>query len=177
MQKPISLNSLRFSDTKGNFIVQEEYSLTFSDFEKLETFIQARSAYWKEMYKMNLVITPNHNETLSRSDIFAIFMFTAKYFNIPQIDILKRTKKSEIIEARRYGIALCIERGIKPQHIAREIRYDHATIGHHRDLFYKFCDTEKGYHNTYMGLEEYVLEKLNGRFKEDGSGEKAKPNE
>lgn len=174
MEKPISLNSLRFSDIKGNFIVQEEYSLTFSDFEKLEMFIQSRAVYWKEMYEMELVLAPDHNETLSRSDIFAIFMFTATYFKIPQADILKHTKKSEIIEARRYAIALCIERGIKPKHVANEIKFDHATVGHHRDLFYKFCDTEKGYHDIYMAFEEFILTKLNGRFKEDGSGEKIK---
>lgn len=172
MDKPISLNSLRFSDKKGNFIVQEEYSITFSDFDKLELFIEKRRYYWKDLYKIDLVIAPDHNETLTRSDIFTVFMYTATYFKIPQSDILKHISKSEIIEARRYAIALCIERGIKPKHIANEIKFNHATIGHHRDKFYKFCDTEKGYHDVYLAYEDYVLTKLNGRFKEDGSGNK-----
>ena len=41
-ERPIVLNSLRFSDKKGNFIVREGYDLVFNNYKAVEIFIQDR---------------------------------------------------------------------------------------------------------------------------------------
>ncbi len=174
MDKLISLNTIRFSNVKGEFVVEDPIQTVFGDIKWMEKVIQERHQYYEQLFGIKLVIAPNQNETLSRSDIFAVFMYTATFLKITQSDILRRTRKTEIIEARRFAIVICTEKGIKPSVIGREIKFDHATVGHHRDLFYKFCDTEKGYHDRFLAIREYVLSKLNGRFQDDGSGEKKK---
>lgn len=175
MGKPITLTSVQFYDSKGRFIIGDNSMVSFGDIDKAEVYIEGLHKYYEAMYKMELVISPNRNETLEEIDIHKVFEMTGDYFKIQ--NVLGRTRVPFVIEARRYGIMICLERGLKPSAIEKAIGYDHATIGHHKKKFYHFCDTEKGYHDIFLEAQDYVLTKLNGRFKEDGSGKKIKEND
>lgn len=172
MGKPITLTSVRFYDSKGKFIVGDNTMVSFGDIGKADVYIEALHRFYELMYKMELVISPDRNETIEEIDIHKVFGMTGDYFKIQ--DVLGRTRVPFVIEARRYGIMICIERGLKPVAICRAIGYDHATISHHQKKFSGFCETEKGYHDRFLEVQDYVLTKLSGRFKEDGSGEKLK---
>ena len=174
MQKPISLNTLRFTDKKGIFVIEIQIGIVYGDYAKMEIEIAFIKKHYESLYNMELLIEANRNETLTRSDIHAVFMFTAPYLQVPQVDILRKIRKRHIVEARRFAVAICLERGLKPAAIENVIKFDHATIIHHHNIFKDLCKVESGYEDRFIELQEYVLTKLNGRFKEDGSGEKLK---
>lgn len=170
MDRLIILNSLAFYDSKKEFVVRENTSITFSTEQKAEKHIQARFEYWSNLYDMKLKMAPDKNQTIQEVQIKTVFRLVAEYFNISADLIFKRRGKTKIIEAKRYAIGLLSDIDIGPSAIQDATGYDHATAIHHRDKFYYFCDNEKGYYDTFIDMKDYVMSKLGGKFSEDGSG-------
>ena len=170
MGKPITLTSLRFYDSKGKFKVEDNSMYMFPDLDAAEIHIRDRHEHFEKLYKMELIISPDRNETLEEVDVKRVFDYTGEYFDIS--NILGKTRIPYVVEARRQAIIICIERGLRAQVVSRAIGFNHATISHHQKIFKNLSKTEKGYYDRFLDVQDYVLVKLNGRFKEDGSGEK-----
>ncbi len=174
MDKPVNLVDIRFSDKGGKQIVREEYNLIFDSHERAEMFIQNRTAYWKELLNMDLVIAPHQNETIEEIEIQKVFRLTAKAMGISSKYVLRRTRSIKIIEARRIAIAICLDFGLSESVIGQAIGYDRTTIMHHRDKFQDFCESEHGYKDRFIGIRHEVKAKLGGLFESNGSGQKLK---
>jgi hypothetical protein len=163
MSKSILLNSLAFSDKFGEMILREEYNLTFKSHDDVEKFIQSRYIYWKELLGKDMNISPMHNETIEEVEIQKIFKLTASAMGLAQSHIFRRTRITDIVEARRYAIAICVDLGMSITVIGKSAGFDHATIGHHRDKFYDLCDVDKGYEAKYLKIKDEVLTELTGK--------------
>jgi hypothetical protein len=177
VNKPIIVNNITFSDRFGQMILKEEYNITFKSSGDVEKFIQSRYEYWKELLGKDMTIAHHQNETLEDVEIQKLFKTTASVMGLAQSHIFRRTRITEIVEARRHAIAICTDLGKTVTTIARAIGFNHATIGHHRDKFFDLCDIDKGYEASYLKIKDSVLTELNGEYSEDGSGEKIKKNE
>lgn len=174
MQKPINLMSIRFSDINGRQVVREEYNTIFRTHELAELFIEERREYWQKLFDMKLKIDPYRNETIEEIEIQKLFKLTAKAMNIDPKFVLRRTRDADIIEVRRISIAICGEFGLSPSNIGRAINMNHTTIIHHRKRFFDLCRLEPGYEDRYNEIRDNVLNKLNGKFMDDGSGKEKK---
>ena len=172
MDKPINLFDIRFYDKDGNKIVREEYNIIFGSHDKAELFIGDRKRYWSELFGIELVIEPRQNETIEEIEIQKVFKLTAKKMGISERYVFHKTRSASIIDVRRVAIAICLEFGLSVSIIGHAIGFNHTTIIHHRKKFIGFCQHEPGYEDRYIQIKDYVLSKLNGSFKSDGSGEK-----
>jgi hypothetical protein len=166
-EKPVSLNSLKFSNSNGEMIVSEGYMLTFGNSDLAEKFIQHRYKYWKKRLNMDLVIAPNMNETINELEVVKVFKLTARHFNILYRYIMSKGRRKEYVEARRIAINICKGRHVQDAVISRVTKMDHSTIVHHKKRFKELIESEKGYVEMFSDCEEYVLERL-----DNGTGEK-----
>lgn len=171
--KPITLNSLRFSDEKGNMIVQEDYyCLMFANIDLANSFITNRKSYWEGVLITKLTISPDMNETLKIVEIKKVFRYTARNLQIPINEVLSKSRKRRLVDARRYAIMICRERGMSHALIAEQIGMDRTTIIHHENMMRDLMEVDQEINDKYYEIEDFVLTSLNGSFKEDGSGEK-----
>lgn len=176
--KPITINSLKFTNERGELIVQEDYySLIFVDTDHVNKFIDSRKAYFEGLFLRKLTVSPDMNETLKLVEIKKVFRYTARKLQIPIEKILSKTRKRQYVDARRFAIKVCRMRGISHSLIAEQIGWDRTTIIHHDKTLTDLMETDDQIFQDYYEVEDFVLTSLNGTFKEDGSGEKAKPNE
>jgi len=167
--KPVSLNSLRFSDKNGATIVREDYAISFVDHEAMEKFIQNRHRFWTELYGTDLLIAPHSNETIQEIEIKKVFKLVAKHLKLSYLDVVSRSRKAKYIEARRIAINLCLGTGVMKTSIAEAMGYNHSTIIHHENKHKGYMEVDKVYNNLYhsiyrdeyLGVEEYVLTNLN----------------
>ena len=141
--------------------MKEEYFIVFDNTESLEAFIQQRYGYWKELLNKEIVMAPEHNETIGELSIRRVFELTAECCDVKKSDIFQKTRTTPVIEARRFAIAICVEMGQLVTNIARAIEYNHTNIIHHRNKFYDLCDTEQGYQDRFLEINDFVLTKLN----------------
>lgn len=176
--KPITINSLKFTDERGNLIVQEDYySLIVVDADHANAFIDSRKTYFEGMFLRKLTVSPDMNETLKLVEIKKVFRYTARKLQIPLEKILSKTRKREYVDARRFAIKICRMRGISHALIAEQIGWDRTTIIHHDKTLTDLMETNDQIFKEYYEVEDYVLTTLNGSFKEDGSGDKIENNE
>jgi len=159
-EKPVTLNSLKFSDKYGNLIVDEGYMLTFGSSELAEKFIQKKYKYWGKVLNVELVIAPDINETIHELEVIKVFKLTARYYNILYRDLMSKTRKSENIEAKRIAINICKGRNVQDAVICRVTKLDHSTIVHHKKKFKALVEYETGYVAKYEAAEEFVLNSL-----------------
>lgn len=172
MKNLISLNSLKFSDSKGKFILKEDYLITFSNDEALEKFIQSRYKYWCEVLGIKLTIAPDKIQTLHEIEIKKVFKLVARYCGVLYSDMTGPSRKREYIDAKRIAINICLQRGVKKWTIAKAIQIHHATVLHHQRAFADLVTFDKKLMTKYNLIEEFVFENMNGLFKTDGSGKK-----
>lgn len=171
----ITVTSLRFSDEKSNFILQEDfYSLLFDNEDLANTFISNRKAHWEGVLLMKLTISPNFNETLRIIEIKKVFRFVARKMNLSTDAMLGKTRKRENVEARRYAIMICRNRNMTYQMIADQIGLDRTTIMHHENVMRGLMDAYTEVFNKFYEIEDYVLIQINGEYADDGSGTKIK---
>ena len=176
--KPITINSLKFTNERGELIVQEDYySLIFVDADHVNKFIDSRQTYFEGLFLRKLTVSPDMNETLKLVEIKKVFRYTARKLQIPLEKMLSKTRKRVYVDARRYAIKVCRMRGISHSLIAEQIGWDRTTIIHHDKELTNLMETNDEIFEQYYEVEDYVLTSLNGTFKEDGSGEKPKENE
>ena len=173
--KPTTLNSLIFSDEKGNMIVREDYySLIFANSDYANTFIENRKAYWEGILVMKMTISPDMNETIKIIEIKKVFRYTARFLNIPVDEVLSKSRKRRLVDARRYAIMVCCQRGMPHSLIAEQIGLDRTTIIHHDNAMRDLMEVDREIREKYYEIEDFVLTTINGLYKEDGSGEKIK---
>lgn len=158
--KPVALNSLKFSDKKGNLIVDEGYMLTFGSDEHAEEFIQKRYKYWKKILNIDLVIAPNMNETIHEIEVVKVFKLTARYFNIPYRIMTSKSRRKDLIEARRVAINICKARGVQDSIISRVSKLDHSTIVYHKKKFLDLIEYDKQFVKTFDDVDEYITEHM-----------------
>lgn len=176
--KPITINSIKFTNEKGGLIVQEDYySLIFSDADHVNKFIESRKAYFEGLFLRKLTVSPDMNETIKLVEIKKVFRYTARKLQIPTEKILSKSRKRQYVDARRFAIKVCRVRGISHSLIADQIGWDRTTIIHHDKTLTDLMETDDRIFQEYYEVEDYVLTSLNGSFKEDGSGEKSESND
>jgi len=134
--------------------------LTFGDSEIAEKYIQRRYKFWKKTLDMDLVIAPNINETLHELEVVKVFKLTARFYNILYRQLMSKSRKTELVEARRIAINICKGREVQDSIISEVTKMDHSTVSFHKKRFKELCQTEKGYIQKYTDVEEYVLEKI-----------------
>ena len=156
MDKPLSLNSLTFSDDKGNRIVTEDYFITFRNDDAMEAFIQDRWDYWKRTLDMGLLFAQDSCETLDELNIRKTVRLVAKYFKVDYKGAISRSRKHEYIEVRRMAIAICLSRHTLLTTVGKAMNMHHATVIHHRDTFKNLCETDDKYKQDFDLVENYV---------------------
>ena len=154
--KPVSLESLKFSDKSGNLIVDEGYMLTFGNDELAEKYIQKRYKYWQKILGIDLVIAPNMNETLYEIEVVKVLKLVARFFNIPYRILTSKSRKREYVDARRIAINICKARNVQDSVISRVAKMDHSTVVFHKKKFIELCETDKKFIKMFDDADEFV---------------------
>ena len=160
MERPIALNSLKFSDKNGELIVIDGAMMTFGSQELAEVYIQKRYKFWKKTFGMDLLIAPDNNQTLHEMEVVRVFKLTAKYYNILYRRLMSKSREKELVEARRIAINICKARGVQDAVISRVMGINHATIVHHKKKFKDLCVFDKKLLETFEKCDEYVTENM-----------------
>jgi len=163
----ISLNSLRFSDKKGNLVVREDYNLIFRDSDYAEIFIQSRMDFWTELYSMNLVLAPDMNETLQEIEIKKVFKLISKFCKVPYKYVAGDSRKRIHTDPRKFGIIWLRFRKIGPSAIAHCIGVDHSTVSYHYKEGLKYMETDSNFNDKYYEIDEHLAKILTGKQDED----------
>ena len=100
MERPVTLNSIKFSDKQGNLIVDEGCILTFGNEDHAERYIQKRYKFWLKTLGVEIVIAPDMNETLHEIEVVRVFKLVARYYNILYRHMTSKSRKTELAEAR-----------------------------------------------------------------------------
>ncbi len=159
--RPVSLNSLIFSDKKGKSIVTEDYDLTFADKNYCELFIQDRYEYWKAVLEIDLVIAEDKNDTLKEIETQNILELVCKYTGVDYLQARSKSQKRKHVEARRFAMAISLGRKVNKSTIGRALGLDHATVLHHLTQLDNLCKFDAEERRQYMDLEDYVMINLN----------------
>lgn len=152
MNRPTTLNSLKFSDADGNILIREELSIEFTYHDDMENYMQSRYAYWTEVLDKMIVMAPDHNETMAGIEINRILRMFARKLGIPVRGVRSRSRKADYIEARRMIINYCSSRGIMNVTIADALSYNHATVGHHIHTHNNLMEMDKRYRDRYTQI-------------------------
>ena len=170
----VTLKALSFSDERGNFIVRENESISFSCMEWCNKHISNRKEHFEGLYKIALYESPIHHESLKSEHIVPIFELVGEYSDLVEGEIFKKTMKQKIVHARWFAMKICADRGLTEHEIGDAIGFDHSTVNNGKTgcarLFLK-NEANKGKFNM---ATDYALFAINGRYKEDGSGIKIK---
>ena len=160
MDRPVTLNSIKFSDTEGNLIVDEGCILTFGNGDHAERYIQKRYKFWSKTLGVPIVIAPDMNETLHEIEVVKVFKLVARFYNILYKHLVSKSRKSELVEARRIAINICKERKVQDAVICRVMKINHSTVVHHKKRFKVLCENEPKLVRTYTDCEEFVMETM-----------------
>jgi len=175
-EKPINLNSLVFSDEKGIEVFRKDYFMEFKILENAIIFLDAEHKYFEEVYKRKLVFSEDMNETLTEIEIKRVLRLVAKFLKLRYGDVISKSQKRELVDARRYAVMICISRGKTRSSIYEYLKIDHSTVTHHIKQFRNHCSAYPKYRETYEECFEYVISQLNpsgsesGKWALDGSG-------
>ena len=81
------------------------------------------------------------------------------------IDLLqKKSRRAEVVNARRMFVALCLQRNDKLVSIGNFLKRDHSTIINLRNTHKNIYETDPEYALEYDLLRQTILEKYEGRF-------------
>ena len=173
--RPLSLNGLRFSDIRGNFVVSEDHFITFRDKETLERYINQRHRYWKGLLKMELQFMPDSSETLAEIEVYKVLKLVSAKLGVP-IERAISSSKHDAVEVRRLTIKICTERKVRVGTIAKGLGIAHDLVVYHKKQFNNYIETDQAYKEKYIEIEDFVFSTMYGRFIEDGSGKTNKIN-
>ena len=161
MEKPINLNRITFSDKDGAMVLIEYHEVTFAHATDAEKYIQDRSVYWRSVLNKHLFISPSLNDTLEQIEIKKVFKLTAKYFDIDYPTLMSRSRKSNLVDARRMAINICLERSVRQCDIEDATGLPHDLIIYHRNKWEGFMEIDSEYAFKFGAVEEFVLTTLN----------------
>ena len=171
----VTLKALAFSDERGNFIVREEYqSISFSCTEWCNKFMSDRKAHYEGLFGIKLVMSPRHHEALKVEHIVLVFELIGEYYGLAEGEIFKRTKQHRIAHARFFAMKICADRGLTETEIGDAIGMDHSNINNGKtgcDRLFLKNEAKRG---EYELAADFALYAINGRYNEDGSGQKLK---
>lgn len=158
--RPVTLNSLVFSDTKGNMVVKEEYLIAFDNYSSMELFIQDRYKYFKSVLNKELVMAPDNNETLKESEIKKVLELVCKFRGVNHLRAASRSRKDDYIECRRIAINICYDRHMQKTTIGKAYKLSHSNVLHHINKLNALCEVDRKYAIEYEKADEYVTSKL-----------------
>ena len=157
MSKPLSLNSITFSDSKGNAVITEDYYITFSGDEAMEKFIQDRYRYWKELLTMDLVIAQDSCETLVELDVRKTLRLLCKCFKVDYKGARSKSRETKYVEVRRFTMVICRKRSTNLSVIGKSLGLDHSNIVHHLHKFDSLFETEQNVRDDFKKAEDYIV--------------------
>ena len=160
--RPISLNSLVFSDKKGNSIVTEDYDMTFANLTYCELFIQERYRYWRDVLGIDLVIAEDKNETMKEIETQKVLEIVCERMGVDYLKARSKSQKREFVESRRFAMAISFGRKVNKSTIAKALGLDHATVLHHLKQLHNLCEFDRDEKKQFIDLEDYVLISMNG---------------
>ncbi len=160
MYKPRRLNSLKFENKEGIVLVSEDTSVQFTYLEDLEKHLQSRLKYWEETLGTILLMTPDHNETLTDIEIRNIIRMFCKKLGLPIKSVISKSRKTELVEARRMIINYCLFRKMLKTVIASNLGMTHCNVLHHELTHSNLMDTDKIYNATYKTIFNHIDSKL-----------------
>ena len=160
--RPVSLNSLVFSNSKGEGIVTEDYHLTFSSHKHCELFIQERYRYWTDLLGIKLVIAEDKNETLEEIETLKVLEMVCERLGVDYMQARSKSQKSEVIDARRLTMNISFNRKVNKSTIAKALGLDHSTVIHHIKQLANLCKFDREEKKRFIDLEDWVLINLNG---------------
>lgn len=169
-RKAIALNGITFYHTQGHSVVAEGCSITFFSFEQMEKYIDNRRLFWSELLNLELSIWPDHSETLVEKDILKVLNHVCDKLGTDFESAQSRYQGGEEVRARRMTVTICYSREVQQITIAKVLKQDHSTIVHAIKTNKNLCETNATYRAIYLETEKYVMEKIGGRFLEDGGG-------
>ena len=171
----VTLKAISFSDNRGNFIVREEYvSMSFSCMEWCNKFMSSRKAFYEKEFGMKLVISPIHRESLKVEHIRKVFELVGEYFELEPGEIFKKNRSNRIVFPRWYAMKICADRGLTEHQIADAIGFDHTTVNNGKTGVLNLINQFPERKTEFAMATDFALYAINGRYKEDGSGQKSK---
>lgn len=170
--KPVSLINLSFYNEDEINIVSESQQKTFSSFEYMQKYIDKRLAYWSNIYDCKLKVDPDSIETLIVSEAQSVLKHVSDFMGVDYDRANSDLRDTEYIEARRFAMNICFMRKMGKSSIGRGLGVDHATVKYHIEKHKHLSETDKYYESRFIRTYEYVMEKIGGKFREDGSGQK-----
>lgn len=168
--KPISLVSLSFFDENDNNIVNETELKTFCDFEHMQIYIDKRRMYWADMYKQKIKVEPDSIETLITEEAKTVLRYVCEFLGIDFVMADSDLRDTEYVEARRFTINICYMRKMGKSSIGKGLKMDHSNVIYHINKHKNLTETDKYYESRFIQTYEYVMEKIGGNYREDGSG-------
>lgn len=174
----ITLTNLRFFDEYSQFVVEEDFAgLVFANEDLVQVFIDHRTKYWQSVFMKPLRTDPRYNETIKMIEINKIIRFVAWKLGIPVSSLKSKSRKRELVDARRFAMQICADRGMTAPMIADQMGFDRTTILHHLKDFSDLIEYNNDVAKAYYEISDYVMFRLNGQFSQDGSGKLLKPPE
>jgi len=168
--KPISLVNLSFFDENENNIVSESELKTFHDFKHMQIYIGYRLTFWSELYNKKLKVEPNSIETLIAEESRTVLRYVCEFMGVDLAMASSDLRDTEYVEARRFAINICHMRKMGKSSIGKGLNMDHSNVIYHIKKHGSLIDTEKYYESRFIQTYEYVMEKIGGNYREDGSG-------
>jgi len=171
-ERPVVLNSIRFVDKRGAFIVGEDSTITCENIEDLEKHINERHRYWTGLLERELSFETDVQEIPEIINIRKILKMVALYMKVPFSKVVSSDSTNKPVEVRRFAIMICVDRKFQVGVIAKGLKLPHDLVSYHKKKFKEYCETNEDYKNKYLEVESHVSSKLFGIYNDDGSGEK-----
>jgi len=162
-KRPISLNSLVFSDKKGKSIVTEDYNLTFDNLTYCELFIQDRYRYWKDVFGIELVIAEDKNETMKEIETLKVLEMVCERIGVDYMKARSKSQRHDVVDARRLAMNISFNRKVNKSTIGKALGLDHTTVIHHIKELSNLCQYDREEKKRFIDLEDYVMINLNGK--------------
>ena len=168
--KPVSLVNLSFFDEAENNIVSESEMKTFHSFKDMQTYIDKRRMFWSELYNKKLKVEPDSIQTFITEETEAVLRYVCEFMGVDFAMASSNLRDEVYIEARRFTMNICFMRKMGKSSIARGLKQDHATVIYHIKKHKHLSETDRYYEARFDKTYEYVMEKIGGNYREDGSG-------
>lgn len=178
MKRPISLNSLRFSDKDGRHVLTEGFDIVLTNREDLEIIIQAKYKYYSELFNRDLMIAEHTNETLTELQIKEVVSITSRLMGISESDVYLKYGNQDIVTVKRFAINICYGRGVKKSQLTKAFNYiHHQSINDHIKNHNNLISTENEYGKLFVKIEEQVLKELDNEYESDCNKDNLNNNE
>ena len=168
--KPITLVNLSFFDEDEINIVSESELKTFNSFDLMQIYIDNRKMFWSDVYKKKLKVEPDSIDTLITEETQSVLKHVCDLWGIEYAMASSDLRDTEYVEARRFAINICYMRKMGKSSIGKGLKMDHSNVIYHIKQHKYLSETDKYYESRFIQTYEYVMPKMGGNYREDGSG-------